>query len=112
MRYRLKITDEAAELLLSNARWYAEKSQSIDIALAWYDGFLAELDTLESNPFRWPLAAENDHFDFDLRELHFGSGRRLTHQALYRIVGQTVEVLSIRHLAQRPLEPGDITRPA
>jgi plasmid stabilization system protein ParE len=108
MKYRLKITDEAAELLRSNARWYAEKSQSIDIARAWYDGFLAELDTLESNPLRGPLAAETGHSDFDLREPHFGSGKRLAHRALYRVVGQTVEVLSIRHLAQRPLEPRDL----
>ena len=46
MSYRLRITDEAAELLLSITRWYAETSQSIDVAAAWYDGFL---DLLQSN---------------------------------------------------------------
>jgi hypothetical protein len=50
MSYRLRITDEAAELLLSSARWYAETSQSIEIAAAWYDGFLDLLDSLTNNP--------------------------------------------------------------
>jgi plasmid stabilization system protein ParE len=108
MSYQLKITDEAAELLLSNARWYAEKSQSLEIAAVWYDGFLAELETLRLNPLRGNLAAESGQFDFDLREIRFGSGKRLTHRALYRVVGQTVEVLSIRHLAQQPLRPDDL----
>src|SRR5260221_9024151 len=82
MSYRLRITDEAAELLLSSARWYAETSQSLDVAAAWHDGFLDQLDSLTSNPFRGPVAPENDAFDFELREIHYGSGKRLTHRAL------------------------------
>ena len=108
MSYRLKITDEAADRLLAAAKWYAETSQSFAIATAWYDGFLDELDTLEQNPFRGSLAAENELFDFELREIYYGSGRRLTHRALYRIVLNTVEVLSIRHHAERPLRRDDL----
>ena len=107
MNYRLQVTDEAAELLLSSAKWYAQKSQSLDVAIAWYDGFLDELESLEQNPFRGPIAPESDAFEFELREIHYGSGKRLTHRALYRIVGPTIEVLSIRHNAQQPLRPGD-----
>ncbi len=108
MTYRLRITDEAAELLRSVAKWYLETSQSIDIAVAWHDGFLEALDSLKNNPFRGPVASESDAFDFELREIHYGSGKRPTHRALYRIVGETVEVLSIRHHAQRPLKRGDL----
>jgi hypothetical protein len=108
MSYRLRITDEAAELLLSNAKWYAETSKSLDIAVAWYDGFMDVLDSLTSNPFRGAVAPENDAFDFELHEIHYGGGKRPTHRALYRIVGVTVEVLSIRHHAQRPLTQGDL----
>ena len=108
MNYRLHITDEAAELLQSNARWYAETSQSLDIAAAWYDGFISLLESLEQNPRLGSVAPENDKFEFELRELCYGSGKRLTHRALYRIVGDTVEVLSIRHHAQRPISPGDL----
>jgi hypothetical protein len=108
MTYHLAVTDEAAQLLLAAAQWYADASQSLDIATTWYDGFIDALEKLEENPLREPLAAENDQFPFELRELHYGSGRRLTHRAVYRIVGNRVEVLSIRHLAQRPLGPGDM----
>lgn len=108
MSFHLQVTDEAAELLLSAARWYAQESQSLDVAVAWYDGFLDALGALEENPWRGGVAPENDLFEFELRELHYGSGKRRTHRALYRVVGNVVEVLSIRHHAQRPLELGDL----
>ena len=108
MNYALKITDEAAALLLSQARWYAETSQSLEVAAAWYDGFLDALGSLVHNPWRGALAPEATAFGFELREIHYGSGKRLTHRALYRIVGDTVQVLSIRHYAQQPVRPGDL----
>lgn len=74
MSYRLKVTSEAADVLLSIARWYAETSQSHEIAVKWYDGFIDQLESLESNPLRGGLAAESNLFDFELRELHYGSG--------------------------------------
>lgn len=108
MKYRLKITDEAADRLFATAKWYAESSQSLEVAAGWYDGFLDELDSLEQNPWRGSIAPENDLFDFELREVYYGSGKRITHRALYRIVENRVEVLSIRHHAERPLGPGDL----
>jgi hypothetical protein len=108
MKYYLKIADEAAGLLLSSARRYAETSQSLDIAVKWYDGFIDELEKLEQNPWLGSLAPEDSLYDFELRELLYGSGKRLTHRALYRIVGHKVEVLTIRHHAQRPLGPRDL----
>ena len=108
MTHHLKITDEAANLLFSIARRYAEESQSIEIAGRWYDGFIDTLQSLEQNPRLGSVAPENGLFEFELRELLYGSGHRLTHRALYRIVGDTVEVLTIRHHAQRPLERRDL----
>lgn len=108
MSFRLKITDEAANLLLSIANRYAETSQSLEIAAAWYDGFIDELEILTQNPLRCAVAPENGLFDFELREMLYGSGKRLTHRAIYRIVENTIEVLTIRHHAQRPLQPGDL----
>jgi plasmid stabilization system protein ParE len=108
MNYRLEITDRAAAQLLSQAEWYAEASHSPEIATAWYDGFLAEIAGLEQNPWRGPLAPEANAFAFELREIHYGSGKRLTHRALYRVVGNTVQVLSVRHYAQQPVNPGEL----
>jgi plasmid stabilization system protein ParE len=108
MKYRLRLTDEAADRLLSIAEWYAETSQSLSIALAWYDGFLDVLENLTDDPIRGAVAAENNLFEFELREIYYGSGKRITHRALYRVVNDTVEVLTTRHHAERPLERDDL----
>jgi plasmid stabilization system protein ParE len=108
MSFRLRITDEAAEQLLAIAERYAQTSQSLEIAAAWYDGIIKDLESLEQNPLRCAVAPESELFEFELREMLYGSGKRLTHRALFRIDGNSIEVLTIRHHAQRPLEPGDL----
>ncbi len=108
MSFRLKITDEAADLLLSHARYYAETSQSAEVAVAWYDGFIDELYSLEQNPYRCAVAPENSLFEFEVRELLYGSGRRPTHRAIFRIVDDVVEILTLRHHAQAPLRKGQL----
>lgn len=102
MSHHLRITQEAANQLFSIAKWYADTSNSVEVATKWYDGFLDALETLKKNPRRGGLALENELFDFELRELHYGSGKRSTHRALYRVMGDVVEVLSIRHHKQQP----------
>jgi plasmid stabilization system protein ParE len=109
MKYRLRITDEAADRLLSIGKWYAETSQSLSLAVVWYDGFLDTLENLADDPLSGTVAAENKLFEFELREIYYGSGKRITHRALYRVVNDTVEVLTIRHHAERPLERGDLS---
>ena len=106
--YRLKITDEAADQLFAIAKWYSDSSQSLDVAVKWYDGFLDALEELQHDPSRFALARENEKFDFELRELRYGSGKRVTHRALFRVVADTVEVLSIRHHAQDELRSDDL----
>jgi plasmid stabilization system protein ParE len=109
MKYRLRITDEAADRLLSIAKWYAEASQSLSLAVVRYGGFLDTLENLADDPLSGTVAAENKLFEFELREIYYGSGKRITHRALYRVVNDTVEVLTIRHHAERPLERGDLS---
>jgi plasmid stabilization system protein ParE len=109
MKYRLRITNEASDRLFAIARWYAETSQSLEIASTWYDGFLDALEKLEDEPLRGVIAAEDHLFHFELREIYYGSGKHITHRALYRIVGKSVEVLTIRHHAEQPLRSGDLS---
>lgn len=66
------------------------------------------LSGLTENALSCPLAHESAEFPFELRELHYGSGRRTTHRALFRVVDDCVEVLAIRHHAQRDVSPDDI----
>jgi hypothetical protein len=66
------------------------------------------LDSLEENPQRYGFAHESDLFPFEIREVLYGSGRKRTHRALFRISGNRVEVLVIRHVSQRDVEPEDL----
>jgi hypothetical protein len=38
----------------------------------------------------------------------YGSGRKKTHRALFRVQDERVEVMLIRHAAQRDVDPADI----
>jgi plasmid stabilization system protein ParE len=74
-------------------------------ATRWYDGLIETLSALPDMPEQHPLARENDHFEFDLREVHFGLGSRATHRALHRVLPDTIEVLAVYHVAQDEIRP-------
>lgn len=66
------------------------------------------MESLRDFPEACSLAHENDDFPYELRRLLYGSGRRITHRALFRIVDNTVEILAIRHVAQRDVTTEDV----
>lgn len=108
MKYQVSIHDGIYQYLHETAAWYSERAQSIEVGARWQDGFLTVLHSLSVNPQRHARAKESDQFPYELRELSYGSGRRKTHRAYFRIVGQQVEVLAIRHVAQRDVTPDDL----
>ena len=95
------------EFLDENASWWGENHSS-EQAERWYDGFVRAILSLEENPQSRPLAAENDEFPFEMRELHFGIGNRPTHRALFTIRPDKVYVLMLRHAAQAPVTIEDL----
>jgi plasmid stabilization system protein ParE len=105
--FRVHISNEAREQIGTTAQWYVRQSGSVDLGLEWQDGFFAAIDSLAENPRRYSLAHESEKFPYELRALLYGSGKRNTHRALFRIDGDEVRVLSIRHLSQRDVSPGD-----
>ncbi len=107
MKYAVRIMPEAHHELKSSAVWWASHRSSEE-ALRWYDGIVAKIESLSSMPQSHPFARENTRVAFELRELHYGLGSGTTHRALFRIVGATVEVLSVRHVAQADINPGDL----
>jgi plasmid stabilization system protein ParE len=106
MNYAVKLTSEAKQELDAAMGWYADRDT--EVAVEWYLGFMNAIRSLSENPQRHGLAFENDNFPFDIHALLYGSGKRLTHRAVFRIADQTVEVLTIRHTAQRELKPEDL----
>jgi plasmid stabilization system protein ParE len=107
MTYEVVITRPAEKQLLEAALWWSEH-RSADQALRWYEGFLEALYLLQDNPERCPLARENDQFEVELRDLHYGLGPRPTHRAVFKVEGDRVLVLAIRHRSQQDVTPGDI----
>jgi len=108
MKYDVSIDDVVWLQLKDAARWYLQRSESSQVAESWYRGFVEALQSLSENPTRHGLARENDLFRYELRELLYGSGRRKTHRALFRVVGSRVEIMLIRHIAQRDITPDDL----
>ncbi len=100
MKAVVVIAPLALRQLQEAADWYRDRSQSNDLSRDWLDGFFELLMSLHSDPERHPLARECQHFPDMIREVHYGSGRRITHRALYRIQDTEVHVLTVRHIAQ------------
>lgn len=107
-QYSVHYSDQVHEELWNIASWYAKESGSIEIGLEWHRGFEKVLSTLDENPERFSLARESDRFPYEVREILYGSGKRKTHRALFRITGNRVEVIFVRHHAQRDVTPDDI----
>lgn len=107
MNHTVIITDPARDQLIASALWWS-KNRSAEQAIRWYDGFLDALTTLTDSPNRFGFARENNRLPDEIREFYYGLGSRPTHRAIFRIDGNIVRVLSIRHLAQADLEPDEL----
>lgn len=108
MTYKLVISDLAFAHIEDTWEWYRQTSGDPEIADHWSSGLFVQLRTLSQNPDRFSLAWEADDLGIVLRELHYGSGKRPTHRALFCIRGDVVEILAIRHHAQRDVTARDL----
>ena len=106
MRHQIVIAPLAVEQLQFEANWYRQRAFSDEVARAWMEGFLELLNSLQFDPQRYPQARERPRFSEIVREVHYGSGRRKTHRALFVIEGEVVRILTVRHVAQDDFAPG------
>ncbi|HEY1068621.1 MAG TPA: type II toxin-antitoxin system RelE/ParE family toxin [Pirellulales bacterium] len=98
MVYRVVIT-QRAELDVEQAlAWYREQG-SPAVAARWFERWLTKVASLETHPERFPLAAESATLEIEVREALVGS-RAGGYRILFRIVGQVVEILRLRHTAR------------
>jgi hypothetical protein len=58
--------------------------------------------SLQQMPFRCSLAFENDFFEAEIRQLIYGKGIT-AYRILFTVVEDRVNVLFVRHIAQKPL---------
>jgi plasmid stabilization system protein ParE len=106
MTYAIIIEPTAEQEIRSAVRWQTENA-SLTVAARWYDGLVKKIDTLRRHPTRCPLAAENDKFPEEIRELLYGrSGkRRHKHRIIFAIREDTVHIPYVRHTARDEIEP-------
>ena len=107
MTLRVTIQKEAWSEAFASADWWS-RHRSRDQAERWFDGLMVAIDSLKTTATRHALAAESDAFPFDLRQMNYGLGSRPTHRVLYEVRDDEVLVLTVRHLAQRDLQPENL----
>lgn len=103
MTYRV-IIEPTAEIEIRQAvRWLAA-NRSHTVAVRWLGGIQTKIQTLRKLPLRCPLAAENDKFPEDIRELLFGKAKN-RYRIIFTVRNDAVHVLYVRHGAQDELQP-------
>jgi plasmid stabilization system protein ParE len=107
MSYEVVLHGRVEQQLEESARWWAE-NRSAKQAEEWFAGFVHAIMSLRNNPERFALAAENQEFPFEVRELHYGMGKKTTHRALFTIRPNMVYVFVIRHVSQDEVDPDNL----
>src|ERR1700689_1830597 len=70
--------------------------------IRWFLALEDAIASLSAFPERCPLAPENSNFPFEVRQLLYGRKPHV-YRILFRIEGETIYILHIRHGRRRPL---------
>jgi plasmid stabilization system protein ParE len=99
-KYQVIIQPTAQKAIEEAYFWLGNYSPSN--ARRWLEGLHKEILSLEKSPYRCPLAFENNFFDEEIRQLVYGKERNI-YRILFTIVDDSVQVLFVRHAAQKPM---------
>jgi plasmid stabilization system protein ParE len=105
MPFRVEITDLAYAEVSQAYAWLAERSPVA--AERWRQSLFEVVESLTTFPERCGLAPEDEWYQDGLRQLLYGKRHRV-YRVLFRIRGEVVQVLRVRHGAQDFLGPGDL----
>ena len=106
MKREVVLTATAQQQMNAAADWYAEENPNI--AANWFDGLIARLNSLSDNPEQHAVARESEFLPVELRQMLYGSGKRITHRVLFVIREQRIVVYQIRHVAMQDLTAEDL----
>jgi plasmid stabilization system protein ParE len=104
MTYRVIIEPTADRGIRQAFRWITDH-RSPAAAVKWYNALEKKILTLGNLPHRCPVAAENDKFPEEIRELLHGK-RPHRYRIIFTIRQDAVHVIYVRHAAQDEIEPG------
>jgi plasmid stabilization system protein ParE len=103
MTFRVVVEPEAELAIREAAGWIAE-NRSADAAIRWTRGLERAIATLDQMPFRCPVAAENDDFPIEIRELLYGR-RPNVYRIVFTVRDDVVSVLFVHHASRDELRP-------
>jgi plasmid stabilization system protein ParE len=103
-QYRVIIQPEAEQGIKDAYLWLSRSSPRQ--ARIWLEGLYKSILSLEQMPSRCSLAFENSFFAEEIRQLIYGKGRN-TYRILFTVTEDKVQILFVRHSAQKPLLPDD-----
>ncbi|MBL8809304.1 MAG: type II toxin-antitoxin system RelE/ParE family toxin [Planctomycetaceae bacterium] len=100
------LTETARQQMNAAADWYAEQNPSV--AAKWFNGLISRLNALSENPEQYSVARESEFMSVELRQMLYGSGKRITHRVLFVIREQRIVVYQIRHVSMRDITAEDL----
>ncbi len=103
-QYRVIIQPEAEQGIKDVYLWLSLSSPRQ--GRIWLEGLYKSIMSLQQMPLRCSLAFENSFFGEEIRQLIYGKGRN-TYRILFTVIEDEVQVLFVRHSAQKPLLPED-----
>jgi len=106
VNYALKILPRAEGDFLEMFSYIQERSP--DGAVRWRHAFEAGIARLKENPFIYGLAPEDEHFNFELRQLLFKTRYGRTYRAIYRVDENKIIILRICGPGQAPLNSDEM----
>ena len=107
MSFRVLISPRAVDDIARNATWWAE-NHSVEQALKWEEAIFGKIRSLNTFPESHPIAFENPNFKYELREAHFGLGSRPGYRILFTVVGETVNVLTVKAAEEDWIAPDEL----
>ena len=105
MRFQVEITPIAETQIEQAYCWYRE--QNPKYADRWFRGLMNAIATLQDKPRRCTLAAEDEIFSEEVRQLLYGKSKNI-YRILFTIRETTVYILYVRHSAQTLLTIDDL----
>lgn len=108
MAYRIRYTQTAIDELHTANNWIAERVP--EVAEAWFDGFILQLEKLHNQPLLYGLAPESELLEIDVRQITYRTKSRLANRALFTVRGNEVIILGIRRPGQQLLSPQEVEK--
>lgn len=103
MPHKVRVSEEAVRQIQTIGDYIARDSQSH--ANLWIRGIKKAIETLGEHPERHPIAYTHKQAGREVRRSLYG-----VYSILYAIEGDTVHVLSVRHVARRPQRTSELKR--